>query len=154
MPLRVCSYEDRPEAMDSLILMGESLCRVDPDVSLHLTVPDAPASVRDWAARRTQVVLSTARPEGVRGWDVKPWLLLQQLKEGIPEAVWLDDDMIVTSAISSLLKSFPAESLVVAQEWDATEAPAVSHLWGLPPGRGIPMINACFVRATQAHQPV
>jgi site-specific DNA recombinase len=29
-----CSYEDRPEAMDSLILMGESLCAVDRDVSL------------------------------------------------------------------------------------------------------------------------
>jgi hypothetical protein len=31
---RVCSYEARTEAMDSVILMGESLCRVDP--SLHV----------------------------------------------------------------------------------------------------------------------
>lgn len=46
--LRICSYEDRPEAMDSLILMGESLCRANVDVSPHLTVPEAPDSVRAW----------------------------------------------------------------------------------------------------------
>ena len=38
----VVSYEDRTDALDSLILMAESLCRADPDVSLHLTVPHAP----------------------------------------------------------------------------------------------------------------
>ena len=37
-PLCVCSYEDRAEAMDSLILMAESLCAVDSHVSLHLTL--------------------------------------------------------------------------------------------------------------------
>jgi hypothetical protein len=51
-PLRICSHEDRPEAMDSLILMGESLCRANVDVSPHLTVPEAPDSVRAWARRR------------------------------------------------------------------------------------------------------
>jgi len=68
--LRVCSYEDRPVAMDGLILMGESLCRVDPEVSLHLTVPGAPASVQAWPERRPEVVLSTRPPEGVSGWEV------------------------------------------------------------------------------------
>ena len=29
MPLRVCCYEDRPDAVPSLVFMGESLCRVD-----------------------------------------------------------------------------------------------------------------------------
>ena len=83
-PLRVCSYEDRPAAMDGLILMGESLCRVDPEVSLHLTVSDAPASVRAWAERKPEVTLSTPPADGVSGWDVKPWLLLEELNEGWP----------------------------------------------------------------------
>ena len=49
-------------AMDSLILMGESLCRADEAVSLHLTVPNAPDAVRAWAKMRPEVTLSTKRP--------------------------------------------------------------------------------------------
>jgi hypothetical protein len=152
--LRVCSYEDRPEAMDSLILMGESLCRIDPEVSLHLTVPEAPASVRAWAERRPEVVLSTKRLEGVEGWDVKPWLLLEELNAGEPEAVWLDDDMIVMRPISSVVAEFPADSLIVAEEWDRHPPIPVSHFWGLNSARLSPVLNACFVRATQTHRPL
>ncbi|MGO9273707.1 MAG: hypothetical protein ACLQOO_26300 [Terriglobia bacterium] len=152
--LRVCSYEDRPEAMDSLILMGESLCRVDREVSLHLTVPEAPASVRAWAERRPEVVLSTSRPDGVSGWDVKPWLLLQELKAGRREAIWIDDDMIVTRPVSSMLEEFPRDSLIVAQEWVVGEAIPACPFWGLPLGRRVPWINACVLRITQAHRPL
>jgi hypothetical protein len=140
--------------MDGLILMGESLCRVDSEVSLHLTVPEAPASVRAWAERKPQVVLSTRPPDGVSGWDVKPWLLLQELNEGWPAALWLDDDMIVTRPISRLLKELPRDSLIVAEDWDRHEAIFVTHLWGLPEARPVRPINACFVRATQAHRPL
>jgi hypothetical protein len=153
-PLRVCAYEDRAAAMDSLILMGESLCAVDRDVSLHLTVPETPDSVRAWAQRRPEVVVSTTQPAGVTGWDVKPWLLLQELNEGRQEALWLDDDVIVTSALSSLVRQFPPDSLIVAEEWVQTEPIPVSHYWGMPLGRAIPMINNCFIRATQAHRPL
>jgi hypothetical protein len=152
LSLRVCSYEDRPEAIDGLILMGESLCRVDRHVSLHLTVPEAPASVRAWARRRPEVVLSTRPPEGVRGWDVKPWLLLQELNEGWPAALWLDADMIVTRPISQLLKEFPSDSLIVAEEWVRHEAIAVAHRWGWQAARSVRPINSCFLRATQAHR--
>jgi hypothetical protein len=138
--------------MDSLILMGESLCAVDADVSLHLTVPEAPEPVRAWARGRPEVVLSTARPEGVTGWDVKPWLLLQELNEGRPEALWLDDDMIVTRPISALVGRFPPAALILAEEWVRARAIPVSRFWGLPAGRAIPMINACVVRAAQAHR--
>ena len=153
MALRVCSYEDRPVAMDGLILMGESLCRVDTEVSLHLTVPDAPASVRAWAARRPEVVLSTTWPEGVSGWDIKPWLLLRELSAGRPEALWLDSDMIVTRPISSLVKEFPRDLLIVAEEWIRWQCP-VSESWGLPSVRPMPVFNACFVRVTPAHGPL
>ncbi len=152
--LRVCSYEDRPEAMDSVILMGESLCRVDPDVSLHLTVPEAPDSVRSWAERRPEVVLSTAAPEAVAGWDVKAWLLLQELDEGKPEAIWIDSDMIVTRSISALVEEFPRDSLLVTEEWDRPPVIPVSHLWGLASVRPIQRVNGCFVRATHAHRPL
>lgn len=154
MPLRVCSYEDRPEAMDSVILMGESLCRVDTGVSLHLTVPDAPVSVRAWAERRPEVVLTTTRLEGVAGWDVKAWLLLQELNAGSHEALWLDADMIVTRPISSLLKEFPADWLIVAEEWDGAVASDVAHLWEVPPVRPVAPVNSCFVRATAGHRPL
>jgi hypothetical protein len=151
-PLCICSYEDRPEVMDSLILMGESLCRVDADVWLHLTVPEASACVRAWAESRPQVVLSTKRPDGVTGWDVKPWLLLQELDAGKPEVVWIDTDMIVTRPVSSMLQEFPVDSLILAEEWIQTESIPVSHLWDLPSVRPLKLFNNCFVRATQAHR--
>ncbi|MGD0013358.1 MAG: hypothetical protein ABSD56_02860 [Bryobacteraceae bacterium] len=151
--LRVCSYDDRPEAMDGFILMGESLCRANVDVSLHLTAPEAPDSVRAWAQGRPEVVLSTTRIEGVTGWDAKPWLLLQELSER-QEVLWLDSDVIVNRALSSLLRQFPPDSLIVAEEWLRAQAIPASHFWGMPSGRTIPLINPCFVRATQAHRPL
>jgi hypothetical protein len=127
---------------------------VDRAVSLHLTVPAAPASVQAWAKRRPEVVLESKRPDGVSGWDVKPWLLLQELDAGRPEALWLDDDMIVSRPISQVLAEFPRDSLIVAEEWNRSDAVEVSHLWGLRSARPRPLINACFVRATQAHRPL
>jgi len=152
-PLRICSYEDRPEAMDSLILMGESLCAVDREVSLHLIVPDPPDAVRAWAHRRPEVLISTTRPTGVTGWDVKPWLLLQELSEGRQEVLWLDSDIIVTRPISRMLQEFPRESVIFAEEWTRSKIP-VSHLWGLPSVRPVQLFNNCFIRATQAHRPL
>jgi hypothetical protein len=139
--------------MDGLILMAESLCRVDPDISLRLTVPEASESVRAWARRRPEVVLSTVRPPGVSGWDVKPWLLLQELNEG-PEALWLDTDMIVTRPVSQLVKRFPDDYLIVAEEWIQKGVIPVTHFWDMPCATQLPPVNSCFVRATQAHRPL
>jgi hypothetical protein len=150
--LCVCSYEDRPEAMDGLILMGESLCRAETDLSLHLTVPNAPASVRAWAASRPEVLLTTSPPDGVSGWNIKPSLLLEELNAGRPEVLWLDDDMIVTRPLSSLLKRFPTDALIVAAEWNGPEFIPASHFWRMPSARPVPVINACVVRATQLHR--
>jgi hypothetical protein len=141
--------------MDSVILMGESLCRVDPAVSLHLIVPEPPEQVRSWAEHRREVVLSTCRPPaGVVGWDVKPWLLLRELDEGRPEVVWIDTDMIVTRPVSAMIKEFPGDSVLVAEEWNEPRAIPVCHQWDLVSARPIPQINACFVRVTQAHRPL
>jgi hypothetical protein len=90
----------------------------------------------------------------VSGWDVKPWLLLQELNEGWPAALWLDADVIVTRPISWLLKELPRDSLIVVEEWDRHEAIPVSHLWELPAARPARPINSCFLRATQAHRPL
>jgi len=141
--------------MDSVILMGESLCRVDPKVTLHLILPDAPGSVRSWAERRPQVVLSTdSPPDGVTGWDVKPWVLLRELDAGWPEAIWIDTDMIVTRPISALIEEFPPDSLIVTEEWSRPGVIPVCHLWGIPSLRPIAPINNCFVRVTEAHRPL
>jgi hypothetical protein len=141
--------------MDSLVLMGESLCRVDSEVSLHLTVPEAPASVRSWAQGRPEVFLSTTPPDGVSGWDVKPWLLLRELNAGWPDALWLDADIIVTRSVSGLLKEFPQDCLMVAEEWNRPEANQVAtRSWGLPSARPVRPINSCFVRVNQAHRPL
>lgn len=150
-PLRVCAYEDRKEAMDSLVLMAESLCAVDKKVSLHLTVPDAPESVLAWARTRPEVVISTERPQGVTGWDVKPWLLLHHLNQGVDRVLWLDDDIIVTRPISEMLLKFPSDALIFAEEWGTWTVP-VSHLWGFKSVRPVQLFNNCFIHVTQSHR--
>ena len=140
--------------MDGLVLMGESLCRADPEISLHLTVPEASAAVRRWAEHRPQVILSTQPLEGVRGWDVKARLLLQELKQGRPEALWLDADMIVTRPISRFLREFPRDSLIVAEEWNRPRPVRVTDLWEMPSARAVIPVNSCFLRAAPAHRPL
>jgi len=152
--LRVCSYEDRAIGMDSLILMGESLCSVDQSVSLHLTVPDAPAKVREWAASRPEVELSTETLPGLSGWNIKPSLLLKELDAGWEAPLWLDSDMIVSQPISKVVQRYSRRALVLAEEW--TDAPplAIAEGWGLKSKRPISVVNNCFVRVTQAHRPM
>jgi hypothetical protein len=152
--LRVCSYEDRQEAMDGVILMGESLCRADPEVSLHLTVPSAPASLLSWAKRWPQIALSTSAPERVSGWDVKPFLLLEELNAGNNAAIWLDSDTIVTRPISVLLGEFPRDSLLVSEEWNRHDPIPVTQHWGFTAARQVWPTNSSFVRATAAHRPL
>ena len=152
--LRVCSYEDRAIGMDSLILMGESLCSVDPAVSLHLTVPDAPAKVREWAARRPEVELSTERLPELSGWNIKPSLLLRELDAGWKEALWLDSDMIVSQPISKVVRRYPRGALILAQEWIDAAPLAIAEGWGLKSKRPISVVNNCFVRVTEAHRPM
>jgi hypothetical protein len=140
--------------MDSLILMGESLCSVDPAVSLHLTVPDAPLKMRKWAASRPEVELSTERLPRLSGWNIKPSLLLQELNAGWKEALWLDSDMIVSQPISKLVRRYPREALILAEEWtDAAPLPIAAG-WGLKSARPISVVNNCFVRVTAAHRPM
>jgi len=152
--LRVCSYEDRAMGMDSLILMGESLCGVDKAVSLHLTVPDAPANVREWAASRPEVELSTEKLPELSGWNIKPSLLLQELDAGWEAPLWLDSDMIVSQPISKVVQRYSSTALLLAEEW--TDAPplAIAEGWGLKSKRPISVVNNCFVRVTQAHRPM
>jgi hypothetical protein len=99
------------------------------------------------------VILSTERPQGVTGWDVKPWLLLQQLNQGIQQAVWLDDDMIVTRPISAMLREFPDDALIFAEEWGRWMVSA-ADFWGLRSVRTIELFNNCFIRVTQSHRPL
>jgi hypothetical protein len=153
-PLHACSYENRPEALDGLILMVESVCQVDPEIRLHLTVPEAPEAVQACAKRHSQVVVSAAPPDGVAGWDVKPRLLLQELEAGAADAVWLDADLIVTRSLTQTLREFPPTALLVAEEWDRPPAVHVAQLWDWPSARPVRPVNSCFIRATPVHRPL
>jgi hypothetical protein len=62
--------------------------------------------------------------------------------------------MIVTRPISLMLKEFPLDSLIVAEEWNRQEAVPVSQFWDMASVRPVRVLNACFVRATQAHRPL
>ncbi len=135
------------------MLMAESLSISDPAVSLHLTVPGAPAALLQWARRRN-IEITTRKPEGASGWDVKPRLLLDELDAGHAEALWLDGDMIVTRSVTQIVEEFPRGTLIVAEEWDRHPSIAVAHLWGWENLRNVAPVNSCFIRASESHRPL
>jgi hypothetical protein len=81
-------------------------------------------------------------------------LLLGELNAGREEVVWLDDDIIVTSSLSSLFRRFPPDALILAAEWNGPEFVPASHFWGMPPSRPVQVLNDCVVRANQMHRPL
>jgi hypothetical protein len=140
--------------MSGLLLMGESFLRNNPGKRIFLTAPGASEELKSWAKSRPQVRFSTSTPQQLTGWDVKPWLLLQQLEEESEEVIWLDADTIVTRPLSSILADFPEDTLLVAEEWDRHPPISVAHLWGWREARPIPPVNSCFMRAKAAHRPL
>jgi hypothetical protein len=153
--LVLCAYEDRPSHLIGLKLLVCSLARHMPDVPIDVTCPIADADLRAFLARYPQVTLDEESVP-MRGWDVKPTLLLKRLDEGRPEVAWIDTDILLTRDLRPLLP--PPGPLVVAEEFGFNppkEARLRAEGWKLPIGRTLPRLpNSGFVRVTPAHRPL
>ena len=85
---------------------------------------------------------------------MKPSLLLRELDAGAAEVLWLDEDMIVTRAISPILGEFAPDAFLLAEEWHGRMIVPAAPDWGLPYERPLQVVNACFIRVTQSHRPI
>jgi len=158
LPERVyCLCEDRPGAVIHLELLLLSLERFQPGsrVVLHRENPEE--EVRGWPARFPFLSLEENRPGAAPGWDCKPHVLLRHLDAGVPEAIWLDSDLLALRSLEDLMSSLSPEVFVIAQEPRSANhgdytTESRTAAWALEVGREIPMVlNSCILRATQRH---
>jgi hypothetical protein len=153
----LCTYEDRVSHLVGLKLLICSVARYMPDVALQLTCPIADRgegeTLRTFLTRYPQVVLSED-DIGVRGWDVKPSLMLRLLDAGHDDVAWIDSDIVLSGDVRPLIGALSA--FQVAEEFSLTprkDTRLRTAGWGLPPGRDLPHLpNSGFVRAGSAHR--
>jgi hypothetical protein len=154
--MRVCAYEDRPTDAVGVKILVLSLLQHCPGTSIDLKLPFASPDLLRWFEGKPGVRVSTARDPSRSGYQVKARLLLDALDAGATEAVWLDTDIVVAGDLAGKLAAFPADAIVVAQEYFGAPGQGGSQrtrAFGLEPGRRMPdTANTCVVRVTPSHR--
>jgi hypothetical protein len=154
-PGPIVIYEDRPCDTIGVKLLLLSLAEHEPQSDIHLYIPGMPRALTSWAGTRPGVRMCDASELTAHGWDVKPTLLLEILRQGYPEAIWLDSDVILTRPLRPVLAAVEPGAFVCAQEqpWPrAAGSRARTQAWGLRPGTDLPVtVNTGVLRATRDH---
>lgn len=152
----VCSYEDRPSSLVGIKLLILSLKRHCPDLDVHIYVPDADADFCTWVGLQSNVSLISTPKDSLRGWDIKPTLLLDRLDAGFDEVIWLDSDIIIVRDFRQFLEKLPNDVYVATEEpswapWQGSQLR--TKRLGLELGRIFPKtINTCVNRVTPFHR--
>jgi len=115
--LRLCGYEDRPEALVGARLLVASLERHEPDAKLHLYHPDVDHEDLAWFRGRRGVQLETAPVGSLGGWSAKPEVVLDCLRRSPNGRVtWIDSDVLLAAPLPRLLVDAAPSVLVAAEE--------------------------------------
>ncbi len=155
--LVICLAEDRKSCEPALRLIMLSLCRYSSNVAMTVFYPEADQEFLDWThgLNSEKIVVRTTPVSGAYSWNVKPQALLQLLKEGNQEVVWIDSDILVTKDIFPAFSDLNDNMLLVTEEalWVHNETDALrARLWGFPVRRSFPFpLNTAVMRVTQAH---
>jgi hypothetical protein len=152
----VCSYEDRPTDLVGLKLLVSSLRRHVPGVAVYICCPNAPPAFQRWIAARPGVQLDQTVHPTLKGWNVKPALLLRLLDAGHDDVIWMDSDLIVAGDFRGLIED--DQSLVLTNEiaWNPRKESLLrTRSWNLPPARTVPpIVNSAFIRVTPSYRPL
>ncbi len=149
----ICIYEDRPKQMVGVKLLILSLTKHCPNLRISLISPKVEPQFRQWLTSYPQVELQEKKLTGSGSYNIKPAVLLDNLKRGEEECVWIDTDIIINGDITPLLEE-SAETVIVTQ--DPWEYPSGStyraQTWKLEVGRDLPgAFNSSVVRVTHYH---
>ncbi|NJL30804.1 MAG: hypothetical protein HC898_03765 [Phycisphaerales bacterium] len=117
MKQRICTYEDRPGNFVGIQLLALSLAQHCPDCVLEVTSPVLTEDFRAWAGYQSNVVIGADIDPAVRGYDIKPTLLLRALDRGETQVLWIDADVLVTADFRELYDEVDQTTLVVSQEF-------------------------------------
>lgn len=88
--------------------------------------------------------------------NVKPNILLEALKDGHTEVVWLDSDTLITSAFVGIFENLDRDQVVITEEalWGAHDDRGAKRAkaWGMSIGRSFShTLNTCVLRVTDSH---
>jgi lipopolysaccharide biosynthesis glycosyltransferase len=121
-----------------------------------LFCPAATPAFLGWLKQHPQVQMRELLAKEVKGWNVKPDLLLQLLDEGHEEVIWIDTDILLTKDFRFLISDERANNLIVAQEyrWEPMQGSSTrTQGWKLPYGRELDSaVCSCFIRVTPSHR--
>jgi len=150
----VC-YEDRITDTIGLKLLILSLQRFGPLAPLICYCPTHFTAFRRWAADRSNVQIRDNDALSIRGWEVKPTILLKVLSEDAGPVVWLDSDLMFTRQTSAEFFYFKPDALLTTQEntavfgWNADRA----TLMGMKSVRRLAgPVNSCVIGVTTVHR--
>jgi hypothetical protein len=160
--LTICVAEDRSSCEPGLKLLLLSLCRYTNNIAIIVFYPAADQQFLDWARELNpeKIAINTTPLPGAHSWNVKPQALLEVLRKGREEVVWIDSDVIVTGDILPTFRALELSTLVVTEEalwvpWRDDSGGLRARLWGFPVKRSFPFsFNTAVLRVTQAHVPL
>ncbi len=155
--LNCCTYQDNFDHIPGLKILLLSLNRYQPNCKLNLVVPGAPKGFLQWTKDLTNVIIRSDLKAHLGGWNIKPSLLLQLLKEGNEEVVWIDADIVLTAPVMPLISKASPNAIIATEEYYWEQKPGTKYrtpAWGLKHARPLAMtVNTCFLRVTQVHIP-
>ncbi|MFT3731433.1 MAG: hypothetical protein QM780_08415 [Hyphomicrobium sp.] len=159
--LVACIAEDRQNFEPALRILVASLARHSPGMRLELFCPNASAAFSQWLTKYPQANLTKASPGGIewRKYDIKPHALLELLKGGFDNVLWIDSDILLARDCRMLFAGLSRETIVVSEEalsgGRSDDDGIRARLWGMEVGRILPLAaNTSVVRATGAHIPL
>jgi hypothetical protein len=71
LPVLVCIYDDRADALDAVKIAVLSIRAHEPDLPVSVGLATASSETEEWFQARG-VALTVGQDFGARGWDVKP----------------------------------------------------------------------------------
>jgi hypothetical protein len=148
----VCIYDNRPDSEIGIRLLLESLSRHSPECVVHVYFAPASADLARWASALPNITL-IIKDFGALHWNVKPIILLEELKLG-DEIIWLDSDVLVTAPFEPIFSNLSPDTIVITEEalWGRKDNKNKAESWGFPVGRSFDVsLNTCVLRLTKNH---
>ena len=152
----ICVAEDRGTFEPAIKLLILSMQRYCPDFEVNLFFPPADSGFVDWLKQFPQVRLQPRSLGDKFGWNVKPQAMMEMLRQGYDEVIWVDSDIIVNREIKPIFARLSSATLVatehtLAEERDDRDARR-ARMWCLPVGRVLEFaLSSGVVRVTQSH---
>lgn len=147
------SYEDRLELLDGLKLLCLSFKHHCPTETLKVFLPKASDDLLKWAKQHlNQNIHVEVYNSGVKGWSIKPEIMLKLFEEGYDEIIWFDSDILITADLCSYLNLLD-ERIVVLCDSQGVPDDCRTTFWNLIISRRFDrLVNTCFIRFTRFHK--